>query len=386
MNIALIGSRGVPAKYGGFETFYEELGKRLVMRGHSVTVYCRHSYYYEKLDEYLGLKLIYLSNLKTKSLDTLSHTFLSVLHAVGQPYDVYMVCNTANSPVMIIPRLLGKRIVINTDGLEWKRGKWGKFAQKYYKLSEWLSTKLANRIISDSVGIKDYYRTNYGIDSTYIAYGAPIIQSEKPELLNRYGLQKHEYFIQVTRFEPENNPLLTLRAFKAASTGKKLVLVGGVPYKTTYSRQIEMEADEDVILTGFVYDKEVINELWVNCFAYIHGNEVGGTNPALLQTMGAGCFTIAVDTPFSHDVLQDSGIYYTKTIESLSSQMKWACNHVNQLESYKSKAVERVRTHYTWDNVTNEYERLFTELVEGKYTWSIRQICTNSLALQKSKK
>ena len=371
MKIALIGTRGVPANYGGFETCVEELGRRLVERGHSVTVYCRKNYYTEQQADYYGMKLVYFPNLKKKSLDTLSHTFLCVGHSLFKSYDVLMVFNAANSPVLFLPRLFGKKIAINTDGLEWKRGKWGTFARKYYKMSEWLSTKLANRIVADSLGIQNYYRDSYGVDSSYIAYGAPVISSANPDLLKKFGVEIGQYFLQITRFEPENNPLLTIQAFKAANTGKKLVIVGGVPYESDYSRQITAEANEDVILPGFLYEKDQLNELWANCFAYIHGNEVGGTNPALLQTMGAGCFTIAVDVPFSHDVLQDCGIYYKKSIESLASQMSWVAQNEDILSEYKERAVQRIQNHYTWEKVTDGYEKLFRELVAGKYPWSI---------------
>jgi glycosyltransferase involved in cell wall biosynthesis len=367
MKIAMIGTRGVPANYGGFETCVEELGKRLVERGHEVTVYCRDSYYPQKLPTYLGMRLKYLPNLKRKSLDTLSHTFLSILDAVRQPFDVLMVFNAANSPTLFLPRLLGKKIAINTDGLEWKRGKWGPVARNYYKFSEWLSTKLANRIVADSKGIQDYYRENYGVDSSYIAYGACISRSRKPELLEKLGLIPGEYFLQITRFEPENNSLLTVQAFKSISTSKKMVLVGGVPYESVYSRQITAEANERIVMPGPIYDKELLNELWCNCYAYIHGNEVGGTNPALLQTMASGCFTIAVDVPFSHDVLQDGGIYYKKSLEDLAAKMEWALGNSSELARFKSRAVKRILDHYSWEKVAEEYEQLFRELEANKY-------------------
>jgi glycosyltransferase involved in cell wall biosynthesis len=366
MNIALIGTRGVPANYGGFETFYEELGKRLVERGHDVTVYCRDSYYPEKLEEYLGMKLVYLSNLQKKSLDTLSHTFFSILHAIRQPYDVYMVCNAANSPVLLLPRLLGKRIAINTDGLEWKRGKWGKVARTYYKLSERISTILAHRVVADSRGIQDYYASEYNADTTFIPYGAYPSESNKPELLEKLGIKPGKYFLQITRFEPENNPLLTIQAYKQLTTDKKLVIIGGVPYESDYSRKIIDEATghPNIILPGSIYDKELLNEIWCNCFAYIHGNEVGGTNPALLQTMASRCFTIAIDVSFSRDVLSDAGIFFENNIEALTNQMQWAQDHNHELAAYKEKAVERIRSHYSWDKVTDDYEALFEEMVD----------------------
>lgn len=364
MNIALIGTRGVPANYGGFETFYEELGKRLAERGHDVTVYCRDSYYPEKMNEYCGMKLVYLPNLKKKSLDTLSHTFYSILHAIRQPYDVYMVCNAANSPVLLIPRLLGKRIAINTDGLEWKRGKWGKVARTYYKICERISTILAHRVVADSRGIQDYYASEYKADTTFIPYGAYPSQSQRPELLEKLGIQPGEYFLQITRFEPENNPLLTIQAFKKLTTDKKLVVIGGVPYESEYSRTISNEAagNPNIILPGSIYDKELLNEIWCNCFAYIHGNEVGGTNPALLQTMASGCFTIAIDVSFSRDVLADAGIFFKNNIQSLANQMQWSLDHGNELGSYKSLAVDRIKLDYSWDKVTDDYEKLFSNL------------------------
>lgn len=371
LKIAMIGTRGVPANYGGFETCVEELGRRLVEKGHQVTVYCRKSYYLEKPDTHLGMSLVYISNIPKKSLDTLSHTFLSVCHSLTKDYDVLMVFNAANSPTLFLARFLGRKIAINTDGLEWKRGKWGPVARRYYKVSEWLATKLANRIVADSRGIQDYYLEKYRVDSSFIAYGAPVCKSTKPEILKTFGLKKGDYFLQITRFEPENNPLLSIQAYRKLDTSKKLVLVGGVPYESGYSRAIADEADERVILPGFIYDKEILNELWCNCFAYVHGNEVGGTNPALLQTMGSGCFTIAIDVPFSHDVLSDCGIFYEKSIESLALKMKWAIQNEENLGSFKEKAMERIKTHYTWDKVADGYESLFEELVDGKYPWKL---------------
>lgn len=362
VKIALIGTRGVPASYGGFETCVEELGKRLVERGHEVTVYCRAGYYETKRPDYLGMRLKYLPHLKRKSLDTLSHTLLSVFDAICQPYDVLMVFNAANSPTLIIPRLLGKKIAINTDGLEWKRGKWGAVAKAYYQCSEWLSTKLAHRVVADSTGIQDYYRQRYNTDTTYIAYGAYPNKSTTPELLDRFGLEPDSYFLQITRFEPENNPLLTLEAFKKLNTDKKLVLVGGVPYESPYSRQIVAEKNERVVLPGPIYDKELLNELWCNCYAYIHGNEVGGTNPALLQAMASGCFTIAIDVPFSRDVLRHGGIYFMKRPEDLTEKMRWALEHPDDRPAYCSRAVQRIIERYSWEKVADDYEALFCEI------------------------
>jgi glycosyltransferase involved in cell wall biosynthesis len=369
MKIALIGTRGVPASYGGFETCVEEVGQRLAEKGHDVTVYCRKSYYKNKLDNYLGMKLIYLPNLRKKSLDTMSHTFLSVLHTLFKGYDVYMVFNAANSLFILPLRLLGKKIIINTDGLEWKRSKWGFWGRTYYKISEKLACLFATRLVSDSKGIKEYYKKTYDTDSTEIAYGAYVQHWKNPKRLSELRIKPHEYFLQITRFEPENNPLLTTKAFKRLNTTKKLVVVGGNPYPTEYTKQIRLEANGNIILPGFIYDQDLLKELWCLCFAYVHGNEVGGTNPALLQSMASGCFTIAIDVLFNRDALADCGIYFKKDIKSLAEKMQWALDNEEKLDEFKEKAQVSIFENYSWEKITDQYEQLFYEVINGKYPW-----------------
>jgi glycosyltransferase involved in cell wall biosynthesis len=371
LSIALVGTRGVPANYGGFETCAEEIGKRLVKKGHQVTVYCRKSYYDDDLESYLGMKRVCLPNLKSKSLDTMSHTLISSFHAVFKEYDVCMVFNAANSPFIIPLRLLGKKIALNTDGLEWKRSKWGILGRSFYQISEKISCIIANRIVTDSKGMQDYYLDKFNADSTEIAYGAPIQNSTSPDKLCDFGIEPKKYFLQITRFEPENHPLLTIRTFRKLKTDMKLVLVGGNPYPNDYTKAMEREATENVILPGYIYDQGILRELWCNCLAYIHGNSVGGTNPALLQTMASGCFTISIDVNFNHDVLDDCGIYFDNNEESLAEKMNWALDHEDELESYGKKAQTRIKEHYTWDKIADQYERLFYELHSGKYPWKL---------------
>jgi len=369
LSIALIGTRGVPANYGGFETCVHEISQRLVERGHNVTVYCRRSYYEDRAPEWKGVHRIFLPNLHRKSLDTLSHTFLSVWHALFCRYDIYMVFNAANSPFLLLLRMLGKRIAINTDGLEWKRSKWNYLGRTYYKFSEKVACILSNRIVADSKGIAEYYKDNYNIDSSQIAYGAYINKNSFNDNLCKLGLKKGEYFLQITRFEPENYPLLTIKAFKKLNTNKKLVLVGGNQYGGSYLETIKNECNENIILAGFIYEHELLNSIWSSCYAYIHGNSVGGTNPALLQTMASGCFTMAIDVPFNRDVLQDCGLYFKPDEDSLYLTMKWSLENENELESYKNKAQNRILQEYTWEKIALQYEQLFYELFEGKYPW-----------------
>jgi glycosyltransferase involved in cell wall biosynthesis len=185
------------------------------------------------------------------------------------------------------------------------------------------------------------------------------------------GLEPGKYFLQITRFEPENFPLLTAEAFNKLNTDKKLVLVGGNPYPNDYTQAIQEQANDNVLLPGFIYEPELLRELWCNCFAYVHGNSVGGTNPALLQTMASGCFTISINIPFNRDVLADCGIYYESNEDSLVEKMQWALDNDDKLSSYGKKAQQRILENYNWDKVADEYEKLFFELFEGKYPWKI---------------
>ena len=369
LKIALIGTRGVPANYGGFETCVEEIGKRLVEKGHYVVVYCRESYYDSDFDEYLGMKRVCLPNMASKSLDTFSHTLISAWNSLFKDFDIYMVFNAANSPFITPLKLFGKRIAINTDGLEWKRSKWGFWGKSFYKVSEKISCLIANRIVTDCGGMQRYYQYRYRTNSTVIAYGAPIQNSKNPELLHRLGIEQDSYFLQITRFEPENHPLLTIRAFNKLHSNKKLVLVGGNTYPNEYTGSIEAESNNQVVLPGFIYNQDILRELWCNCFAYIHGNSVGGTNPALLQTMGSGCFTIAIDIQFNRDVLADCGIYYKNNEKCLAEKMQWALENEDKLEDYGKRAQQRILEKYNWDKVADQYENLFYELVEGKHPW-----------------
>lgn len=369
MRIAMLGTRGVPANYGGFETCVEEVGARLASAGHEVTVYCRSSYFKTRLETHKGMQLVYLPSVRKKSLDTMTHTALSALHACGCGYDAILVFNAANAPFLLPLRLLGKRMAVNTDGLEWKRAKWGRMGKLFYRISEKVACIMANRLVSDSEGIRDYYAETHGADSSVIAYGAYPCENPPTDLLAGFGLAPRGYFLQITRFEPENHPLETIRAFNTLTTDKKLVLVGGSPYDSDYVRAMRAEAGPNVILPGFLYEKAALDQLWGHCHAYVHGNSVGGTNPALLQTMASGCFTMAADVPFNHDVLADTGVYFERSADALAEKMAWSLAHEDELGDYRRKALARVKSLYDWDVVAGQYETLCRELMDGQHPW-----------------
>ncbi len=358
MKIAILGTRGVPARYGGFETCAEELGKRLAARGHAVTVFNRRGLYPDRLEFYQGMALRYAPCLKIRALETLSHTFFSILQALPGKYDAWIVFNSANAPLLILPLLFGRKIVLNVDGLEWKRGKWNRGGRAYFRFAEGLAARLPVAIVTDSMEIRRYFRERYGRETHYIPYGASIPSGGRTDALERYGLRPGGYFLQVTRFEPENNPLLTVRAFEGLSTDKKLVLVGGSKYKTPYQEELAATKDPRIIFTGFIYDKAVLGGLLADAFAYIHGNEVGGTNPALLEAMAAGAFVISRDASFNVEVLGDAGIFFKKDAEDLSEKMAWALANGDQIRATGERGRAIIAERYNWDTITGDYERL----------------------------
>ena len=363
MRIAILGTRGVPAKYGGFETCAEEISTRLVKRGYEVIVYCRKGNFKNKLTYYKGVKLIHLPSIKSKITDTFSHTFFSMIHVLTQKVDIIYVMNAANSPICLIPKLLSKIVVINVDGLEWKRKKWGKFARNYYLLSEKLSTVFSDMIISDSIAIKKYYINKYNTDSSFIAYGANIEKSKKPEVLCEYGLKPDDYFLVASRLEPENNADLTINAMKIVKTNKKLVIAGGANYKSEYIKKLRNTNDSRIIFLGPVYKDGHIKELHCNCYAYIHGNEVGGTNPALLKALGYGNTVLALNVKFNAEVIKDAGIVYEKNISYLAGKMQFLVDNPEVKNSYRSKAIQRIKEAYTWEKITDQYEKLFKKIL-----------------------
>lgn len=364
MKIALIGTRGIPAQYGGFETCAEELSQRLVQSGHEVWVYCRANYYSHRPQEYLRIKLIYINEPKSKFLETLVHTLKSLWHARRFPYDIILVFNSGNAPSLVLPLLYKKKVALHMDGMEWKRGKWGRLARSYHRFSRWLATKLPIDMINDSRELQKYYQSNFGKESTYLSYGAPIQSSQNPELLKQFDIEPGEYFFQLTRFEPENSPLLTVKAFERTNTSKKLVMVGGVTYPTPYAQEIHATQDNRIKLLGFLYDKDILRELYCNCYAYIHGNEVGGTNPALLEAMASGCFVICRDVAFNREVLRDAGIYYEKTVPNLTEKIQWALDNPDGMDKQKANAINIIKENYSWDKVAMDYTALFKKMLK----------------------
>jgi len=362
MKIAIVGTRGIPARYSGYETFAEELCVRLVQRGYDVTVYCRKGNYDDSLKEYKGVKLIHLPRINTKITDTITSTFFQVAYSIVKDYDIVYVMNTANSPLCLPLKILGKKVMINVDGLDWKRAKWGILGRNYYQFCEWIATLIGDCIISDSLGIVEYYKRRYKTETTYISYGGNIESSQAPSVIKQYGLEKDGYFFTVTRLEPENNAHISVEAFQKVETDKKLFIVGGANYVSKYVERLRRTKDPRIIFPGKIYDKSVIKELFSNCYAYIHGNEVGGTNPALLQALGHGCAVLTLGCSFNRHTIGKAGIPYKKDPDDLAEKIRYTLDHPEKIQKLRIMAKERIREEYTWEKVVDKYEKVFYEL------------------------
>lgn len=367
LRIALLGTRGIPARYGGFETCVEEVGQRLVRAGHQVQVYCRlpeGAKPADQLSNYLGMQLIHLPAVRRRTLETLTHTALSVASRSLTGADCAIVFNAANAPFLPVLRIRNIPVATHVDGLEWRRAKWSGVGQRYYRAMEALAVRWSDALIADAVGISDYYQTEFDADTTQIAYGAPILQAPGADRLAELGLAPRGYHLVVARFEPENHVLEIVQGYTASAATLPLVVVGSAPYADDYKARIEAAADNRVRLLGGLWDQDQLNQLYANTTSYIHGHSVGGTNPSLLRAAGAGAYTIAYDCIFNREVLDGEADFFTDA-EGLGPLILSSENSLEATVARGASSQAAIRR-YDWDDVAQAYERLCYRLAEGR--------------------
>ncbi len=367
MSIALVGTRGVPARYGGFETCVEEVGYRLADRGHRVVVYCRDATSETPVAErpvsYRGMELVHKPAMRKRSLETLSHTALSVAHLFRNRTDAAIVFNAANAPFLPILRAARIPFATHVDGLEWQRGKWGRTGKRFYQLAERASVWWSDALIADARGISDYYRHKFDADTELIAYGAPIV-GDSSDRLHELDLTSRGYHLVVARFEPENHVHLIIEGYVASNATKPLIVVGSAPYADAYTAQLHALADDRVRFLGGVWDQELLDQLYANGLTYLHGHSVGGTNPSLLRALGAAAATTAFDVVFNREVLGDAGRYFAAA-DDVRRLIEEAEADPDGTRSRGAAALRRA-DHYTWDGVADRYETLCRNLSKSR--------------------
>lgn len=357
MKLAIIGSRGYPYVYSGYETFVKELSERLVQKGIKVTVYCHRNLFEQRPKRVNGIDLIYLPAIERKSLSQFTHSLQAMCHACFKDFDAILVVNSANGPFGAISKLLRKKTLINVDGLEWLRPKWKGLGSKYFYTASKLATKLYDIIICDSFEMSKIYKKEFNAESAVIAYGANIRYSNNPELISKWNLRKDNYYLIVGRLIPDNNADLIIKGFLSSNSKKKLVIVGDVPYNDEYAQNLKSMKDERLLFTGYITDQDELAELYHNCFAYFHGHEFGGTNPTLLKALAYGCAVLALDTPFSRETLDNDkhGLFFDKNSASCKELIERAEKSVDIIMALKENSRSRIIENYTWEKITEEY-------------------------------
>ena len=357
----MLGTRGVPPRYGGFETAVDEIGRRLVASGHEVVVYCRNNG--DRPREHHGMRLVHLPAVRHRALETLSHTALSTGHAMASSRpDVAVVFNAANAPFLPLLRAAGIPAAVHLDGLEWKRAKWAGAGARYYRAAERWSVRWASAVIADARGIADHVRTTYGRETVFIPYGAPIVSADADRLAE-LGLEPGGFHLVVARFEPENH----LRELVEGQLGSRaelpLVVVGGAPYAAAYETEVRGLAvgDPRVRFTGPIYDAELLDQLYAGAASYLHGHSVGGTNPSLLRAMGAGAPVTAWDVVFNREVTDGLACFVADpdgVAAALLADEQDPAGAKERAESLR----EHARVTYRWDDVAEAYEQLCQRL------------------------
>ena len=358
MKLAILGTRGVPPAYGGFETFAAELSTRLVARGHEVSVYCRPSESVEK--KWNGVNRIVLPAIGHKYFETVSHAFLSALDALRRDFDSVLVCNAANAFVLPLLRAARIPVAINVDGIERKRRKWNVAGRAVYAIGESFSAGFANRVIADAQVIARYYAEHYGVEAEVIAYGSEFPEEEDSDVLERLGLERDGYILYVSRFEPENNPLEVVLAYEKLDDGPTLVMLGHGLYASDLVAELHRHASKRILFPGALYGRDY-RTLQRNARLYIQATEVGGTHPALIEAMASGGRVLAHDTPENREVGGDAvGYFRLHPEETLSGTLsEWLEQPARTLRLH---ARDRARERYSWDRVTDQYEALFREI------------------------
>jgi glycosyltransferase involved in cell wall biosynthesis len=362
MRIALLGTRGVPPRYGGFETAVDEIGSRLVERGHSVTVYCRNPG--QTINSHRGMSLVNLPALRTKSAETLSHTAASLAHitrTTPRP-DVAFVFNAANAPFIKPLQRLGIPVAVHLDGLESRRAKWRGVGSRYFRWAEGASCRWADAVIADASDIATYVQQSYAVVAEQIPYGAAVL-SPSTDRLHEVGLRPGHYALVVARFEPENQLLEIARAYHASDAPWQLGMVGDSPYSREYVSEVAGVAARDarISILGSIYDQGLLDQIYGGSGIYIHGHSVGGTNPSLLRAMGVGARILSYDVGFNREVTGGHAAFWHSP-HDLTGLLDTLDLGAPVWQERQAAVRQRIRDEYSWDQVAAMYESLARRL------------------------
>ena len=383
IRVAMLGSRGIPARYGGSETAIEEIGWRLTKEGHRVLVYCREHNSKTDAREHRGMERVVLPSIHSKNWDTPSHTLFSLLDLMLHKRDVDILHfhGVGNSVFLPVLKLTRWKTVVTVDGPDWERPKWGWLAKKVLKFSARLTASLADCTITDNLVSQKLYRELFGLSTEYIPYGAYVTQEKDTDELAQFGLTKDGYFLYVGRLIPDKGCHLLVEAFQKVKTDKKLVMVGGNPYFPGYIQRLKSTGDPRIVFTGYVYDRPY-QQLCGNAYGYCHPLIVDGTSPQLLQAMAFGNCVIASDLPEVNDVVGDSALSFPcHDVDKLAASIQEVADHPELVSIYRKKAQDRVQRLFNWEDVTAAHKRVYEAVLSRNPEYALNSVRTDANAM-----
>ena len=367
MKIAIVGCRGIPNTYGGFEQFAEYLSVGLVQKGHNVVVFNSHDHPYRE-DSYLGVEIAraYDPGQYIGSASQFIYDYLGIRGARRLRPDIILLLGYGSSALPLMLSRTGSSLVItNMDGMEWMRAKWSRPVKAFFKWSERLAVKHSDHLVADSTAIQDYLTRTYGARSAFIPYGANVFENPDVSVLDAYGLKKNEYYLLIARFEPENNIKVVLEGHRDSGTIIPLVLVGSYGTKHGKSLYEEFGGYTNVRALGGIFDSHTLNNLRYHSLLYFHGHSVGGTNPALLEAMAASANIAAHDNAFNRSVLSEDAAYFKGP-----EDVRGIIDNVSELngnrQALTGKNLEKIRTKYNWNRIIDQYEELFISVLQNR--------------------
>lgn len=371
MRLAFIGTKGMNfgnTAFGGYETVVTELAPRLLNAGHAGTIYCRKVLYSPNVfpKEIKGVKLKFLPSIETKNFGMMTNSLIAIVDAINNKADVIFFFNLGLGLFLPIVKAFGIRIITNLDGVEWERGKWSGLAKIIFKLGARLNVKYADYLISDSEEIRKIYLEKFHRDSIFIPYGAEIRSDLNDSRIREFGLDPHGYFLLVTRFIPDNNPLFIIRSFQKTQTRRKLVVLGKNYYKSEYEKKIKEICDHRIIFLGQIADRKLLYEFYHFSYCYIHGHSVGGTNPAMLEALANSCCILALDTKFNREMLNNGefGLFFVLNKNDFIGKINFVDECGELVQDFRNKSRKRIYNYYNWESVSKKYMDLLNH-VEG---------------------
>jgi glycosyltransferase involved in cell wall biosynthesis len=356
LNLAIVGSRGFPSTYGGYETLVRYLARDWFSKGHSVSVYCRSRTGSRRVWITDGVRCIWTPGLDTLKFSTLSFGATAAIDASLRRYDAVLVLNIANG--FYLPLMRARRVstVVNTDGVEWERGKWGPLARRLFRVGARMTAHYADVLVADSQVIADLWQSLFGVESLFIPYGAPILSDPGADKIAALGLERRRYVLVVARLIPENNVALIHDAVESLSPRPVLVIVGAAPNGSPLYNKVEIWGSQDnVRMLGHVEDQALLAQLWANAGVYVHGHSVGGTNPGLLQALGAGAPTVALDTPFNREVIQSDEQMFPHRAADLAAKVADVLADAALQDRLADHGRAVVARSYKWPEVSQLY-------------------------------